>query len=342
MQLPYSLFSGAAALAVLALATVMQPEAATAEERNPVAIEEWPVPFEGHPRDPFAVSGDEIWFVGQQGNYLARLTPSRGAFTRYALPDSSGPHNLLVGDNGIVWYAGNLAGYIGRFDPERGDLHKVLMPDPAARDPHTMVFDADQSHIWFTVQNGNFVGRLTIEGKQVDLIPVPTEGARPYGIRMAPDGTPWIALVGTNKLASVDPKTLRLTEYEIPAAEARPRRLEVTPDGRVWYADYARGRLGLYDPAKRQFRDWEMPSGSGSYPYGMALDASGRVWLVETGAQPNLFVGFDTASERFVSITPIPSGGSAVRHMDYHRPTGTVWFGTDEETIGRAAVEPGS
>jgi hypothetical protein len=31
-----------------------------------------------------------------------------------------------------------------------------------------------------------------------------------------------------------------------------------------------------------------------------------------------------------------------VRHMDYEEETGTVWFGTDTEMIGRAIVRPDS
>ncbi len=323
--------------AVLCLA-LAGPPAGAADAINPIEIEEWEVPFGGRPRDPFAAGGDEIWFVGQSGHYLARFTPSTGKFQKHELPDRPGPHNLIVGSDGVVWYAGNRKGYIGRSDPVSGKIEKIAMPDSAAGDPHTLVFDAGERHIWFTVQGGNFVGRLTLAGRAVDLIRVPTSYARPYGIKVAPDGTPWIVLLGTNKLASVDPGTLELTEYAIPAEGARPRRLEITSDGRIWYADYSRGYLGLYDPREKSFREWALPSGGRSRPYGMALDEDGRVWLVETGVSPNLFVGFDTQSERVISVTPIPSGAGSVRHMDYHAPTGTVWFGTDRGTLGRARV----
>jgi virginiamycin B lyase len=39
-----------------------------------------------------------------------------------------------------------------------------------------------------------------------------------------------------------------------------------------------------------------------------------------------------------ISVTEIPSGAGTVRHMDYHAPTSSVWFGTDHETLGRANV----
>jgi len=305
---------------------------------NPVSIQEWPVPYGGHTRDPYAVGGDEIWFVGQGGNYLARFTPSSGKFFKRDLPDSPGPHNLIVGRDGIVWYAGNRRGYIGRYDVAADRIDKISMPDRTAFDPHTLVFDASQENIWFTVQHGNFVGRLNVKSRKVDLIDVPSEGARPYGIKIAPDGTPWAVLVGTNKLAVVDPVGLTMREVILPAAGARPRRLEITRDGRIWYADYRRGFLGLYDPLSRRFDEWALPSGDDAEPYGMASDKAGRIWLVETGVTPNRLIGFDSTRGKIFSITPIPSGAGSVRHMHYYEPGNGVWFATDEDTLGRFNV----
>lgn len=311
-----------------------------AAEQATVDIKEWKVPWEkSRPRDPYAESAASVWFVGQRSGYLARLDVDSGKMTKVDLEPGSGPHNLIVGTDGVVWYAGNRKTLIGRYDPKTEKLEKIPMPDSAARDPHTLVFDG-KGHIWFTVQGGNFIGRLNMESRKVDLIPSGTPLSRPYGIKVGPDGAVWVALFGTHKLAKIDPETLGLTEVELPRTAARPRRLEVGSDGRVWYVDYARGRLGVYDPQSKQFKEWELPAGETSRPYGMAMDSKGRVWMVATGPEPNLFIGFDPEKEEFFSSTPVPSGGGTVRHMHYHAPSGTVWFGTDTNFIGRAVVEP--
>ena len=169
------------------------------------------------------------------------------------------------------------------------------------------------------------------------MIPVPTRRSRPYGIVVAPNGIVWVALLGTDKLASVDPGTLKLTEHNVTSG-ARPRRVDVTPDGRIYYTDFDRGFLGRLDPKTNELDEWALPGGEDSRPYGMAVDRQGRVWLVETGVSPNTFVGFDPAKNAITSITPIPSGAGSVRHMHYYAVSGTVWFGTDENTIGRAVV----
>lgn len=327
-----------ALVAMLLLANV----AASQAPNDSVTIDEWLVPYaESRPRDPYAESATSVWFVGQRTGYLANFDVESGEFTKVDLKEGSGPHNLIVGADGIVWYAGNRNALIGRYDPSTGEIEEIDMPDPQARDPHTLVFDAAGENIWFTVQGGNMVGRLDVDTRKVDLVSAELEGSRPYGIKTGPDGSVWVVLFGTNRLAHLDPETLDLNEIELPRDGARPRRLEVLPDGRVWYVDYAGGRLGVYDPRTAAFEEWLMPQGEGARPYGMAADSSGMLWMVATGVQPNEFLGFDPATEAFLPATEIESGGGTVRHMHYHEPSGSVWFGTDTNYLGRAIVEPG-
>ena len=305
---------------------------------SPVDIREWLVPWEdSRPRDPYVASDGVVWFVGQRGHYVASLDPASGEFRRIDLDLGTGPHNLIVDEGGMVWYAGNLARHIGIVDPASGDITKIEMPEESARDPHTLTFDS-AGDIWFTVQHGNFVGRLSRPGREVSLKVVPTAKARPYGIVVDQDDVPWAVEFGSHKLLKIDLDDLSLTEIDLPNTGSRPRRLGITSDGNVWYVDYALGTLGRYDPANSEFREWPLPHGADSKPYGMAVDRNDRIWLVETGVSPNRFVGFDTTTEKFVSSSEIPSGGGAVRHMNYFEPRGEVWFGTDTNYIGRAIV----
>lgn len=325
-------------LTVVCVSALLWPAGTAAVAAQGVRIEEWPVPWaDTRPRDPYVQHEDRIWFVGQRGDYLAYLVPSTGAFERYDLEPGAGPHNLIVEESGAVWYAGNRAAHIGKLDPSTGEIVEYAMPDPAARDPHTLAFDSE-GDIWFTVQGGNFVGKLTTATGEVRLIPVPTERARPYGIVVDPNDRPWIVEFGSYKIATVDPATMELEEIPLPRRAARPRRIALTSDGAVWYVDYANGFLGRLDPRTREVREWAVPAGSGARPYAMAADDEDRLWFVETGIQPNRMVGFDPRTEEFFSITEIESGGGTVRHMVFYGPTREIWFGTDANTVGRAAI----
>ncbi|WP_405282369.1 lyase [Gaopeijia maritima] len=335
-----------ATLASLPLVTLVLPPEVAAQET--LAIDEWEVPWaESRPRDPYVAPDGRVWFVGQRSHYAAVLDPASGEFTRYDLLEGAGPHNLIVDDEGTVWYAGNADRHIGRLDPATGEIERFDMPDERARDPHTLLFGADDD-IWFTVQGGNFVGHFDPSSGDVELVEAPsTEGrggqpgsSRPYGIKLDSEGRPWIVLFNTNKVATVDPETMELVTFDLPDETTRPRRLEIDSRDDVWYVDYANGRLGRLDTDTGEVTEWDNPGGSDSRPYGMAIDADDRVWFVETGHQPNTFVGFDPATEEFFSITEVGSGGGAIRHMYYDADENVVWFGTDANTVGRATLPP--
>jgi virginiamycin B lyase len=303
-------------------------------------ITEWTVPWPNtRPRDPYVdpLHPERVWFVGQRDDYAAYLEPANGTFTRFELLPGSGPHNLIVSD--VVWYAGNGDGHIGKLDPASGGIQRFNMPDAAADDPHTLIFDSS-GDIWFTVQSGNFAGKLTTSTGAVRLVRIPTANSRPYGIDLDSTQTPWIVLFGTNKVARVDRDTFAVREFTLPRSATRPRRIAVTSDDLVWYVDYAQGYLGRLDPTTGAVQEWRSPAGSSAGPYGMASDHLDRLWYVETGVQPNRLIGFDPAQGEFVSTTAIPSGGLVVRHLHFDAPTRTLWFGTDRNTIARARLEP--
>jgi len=200
-----------------------------------------------------------------------------------------------------------------------------------------MVFD-QAGDIWFTVQKGNFIGKLTTADGTIELIPVASKKAQPSGIIVDRDNMPWAVAFGSNKLLQIFPATMTIAEIDLPDVKSRPRRLVSTSNGDIWYADFELGRLGRYRPVNNDFAEWSMPGGDDSRPYGMAVDRNDRIWIVETGSKPNRFVGFDTASGSFLNESDIPSGAGSVQHMFYYEAAGEVWFGTDSNYIGRAKV----
>lgn len=303
-----------------------------------VDIREWEVPYtDSRPRDPYVAPDGSVWFVGQKSDYVGKLDPATGEFSRIELDQGTGPHTIIVGEDGTAWIAGNMKAYIGKIAPGATEVEVITLNDPRATDPHTMDFTSD-GDIWFTMQVSNRIGKLDVETNQFEILEVETGGARPYGLVVDADDRPWVALLGTNKLATVDPATMQVREITLPREGAHPRRLEVSSDGAVWYVDYSEGFLGRYDPESEGFEEWALPGGSDARPYGMAIDSQDRIWVVETGPSPNLFVGFDPQTGEFFSRTAIPSGGGTVRHMYFHEPSGAVWFGTDTNMIGRAQV----
>ena len=129
----------------------------------------WSTPWDKtRPRDPYADQQGRVWFVGQVGNYVARLDPRTGDFKRYEIDPGTHPHDLVVDRRGMVWFTGNANGRIVRLDPATGKLTTFPMPDPSVRDPHTMVFDR-KGDAWFTAQDAGVVRHRPLEtGREVD------------------------------------------------------------------------------------------------------------------------------------------------------------------------------
>jgi virginiamycin B lyase len=305
----------------------------TSAEAQSLAVREWPVEWQGRPRDPDVDRQGRVWFVGQVGNYIGMFDPATEAFRRFDLEERTLPHNLIVAEDGGVWYAGNGNGRIGRLDPETGQARVIRMPDEAARDPHTLLFDGD-GNIWFSVQQGGFIGRLAMSSGDVRLIAT-GENTRPYGVARDSRGRAWVNLFGTNRLAVVDPAAFTHRELATPRESARTRRVIVDSRDAVWYTDFAGGMIGRLDPETGAAKEWPSPGGEGSQPYAMVVDDQDRVWYSECARGAAHLVGFDPRTEQFVHRTPV---SACIRHMVVHGPTRTIWFGTDANNIGRAVL----
>ena len=304
------------------------------------AVKEWTVPWEKtRPRDPYVDQQGKVWFVGQGGNYVARLDPATGEFKQFTIDAGTYPHNLVVDRHNTVWFTGNRNGRIVKLAAATGKLTTYHMPDSTVRDPHTMIFD-QKGDAWFTAQQAGVVGKLTVGDGKIRLWRFEKD-SRPYGIVIDAKGRPWFDLFGTNKIGTIDPATGEAKEYTLPNERARPRRIALTADGIVWYGDYTRGYLGRLDPATGKIDEYPMPSGPASLPYAMTTDDQDRIWVAETGVKPNRLVAFDAKKRTWVASAPVGENApNTVRHMIFDKTTRQIWFGSDQNTIGRAKVPP--
>jgi virginiamycin B lyase len=302
-----------------------------------VKIDEWLTPSKpAYPHDPAVAPDGSIWYTGQRANVVGRFDPKTEQFKEFTLPTpNSGPHGLQADKDGNIWYTGNAAGLIGKIDPKTGKITEYKMPNPKAKDPHTIAFLPDGRMI-FTVQAGNFVGTLDPKAPDgnIKLVESPTANSRPYGVRLDSKGVPYLDEFNSNRIASVDPKTMIITEYPLPAKEARPRRIAIGKDDTVWYGDYSRGYLGHLDPKTGKVEEFKSPGGEESKPYAIDVTADGAIWYVETGDEAkNVLVRFNPETKKF-QTWPIPSGGGTVRNMEIDK-AGNLWLA--ESGVGKIA-----
>jgi virginiamycin B lyase len=314
-------------------------------------IQSFDVPWgrEGRPRDAAVSPTDgSVYFVGQAGdepvgNYVARLDPKTGAFKKFQLEKGTNPHTCLVDSKGNVWYTGNRNGTLGRINPVTGEIKVFKITDSTVRDPHTMVFDKD-GNIWFTAQQTNAIGFFNVKNESFRIVkpPIPAGSTRrstnPYGIVLDSKGRPWFNLFATNMIGTIDPVTFELNTYRVGNDSTTNRRIAITSDDKIYYTDYRRGRLGFLDPVTGRTEDWALPGGPGSLPYGMIIDDQDRVWVNESGLQPNKLVGFDPKSKKFFHNSVIPGERNTVRHMFFDKKTKQIWWAMDAGQVWKIDV----
>jgi virginiamycin B lyase len=283
-----------------------------------IRMREWKVPQLGQrARDPVQTADGSIWYCGQFGNVVGRINPDTGEVWEYTLPDKALPHSITPDSQGNIWYTGNGNGTVGKLDPKTGKITEYKMPDPAAKDPHTAVFDS-KGTMYFSLQVANMIGRLVPSTGEIKLVTVPRKNSRPYGIKVAADGSLWVSCNGSNCVLKVDPDTLAIKQFELPEGTT-VRRLDIASDGTIWYVNSGLGRLGRLDPKTGVYKEWMSPSGAKSHPYAIAV-VNDIVWYNESAQRPDALVRFDPKTEKFQSWA-IPSGNiysGILRHM---RPT---------------------
>lgn len=307
-----------------------------------ISFREWKVPQLGQrARDPVESADGSIWYCGQFGNVVGRINPKTGEVWEYTLPDKALPHSVTPDRDGNIWYTGNGNGTVGKLDPKSGRITEYKMPDPAAKDPHTAVFD-EKGRMFFTLQVSNMIGRLIPSTGDIKLVTLTRKNSRPYGIKVAADGSLWVSCNGSNCLLNVDPETLAVREFNLPEGST-VRRLDIAGDGMLWYVNSGLGRLGRMDPKTGQYKEWPSPSGPKSHPYAIAV-VDGIVWYNESTQRPDTLVRFDPATEKFQSW-PIPSGsiyGGILRHMRPTRDGNLLIHQTSTNRIYEVSVKAGT
>lgn len=272
-----------------------------------IDIIEWTVPTLGQrARDPIEAPDGSIWWTGMWASLTGRLDPETGIMEEYRLPPTSRPHTIVPDSDGNIWYTGNSNATIGKLDPTSGEVTEFKTQ---ASDPHSATFHPN-GNLYFTAQRSGMLGRLnpsTGDIKEVDSEP------RPYGIKVADDGTVWIAFNGTNKIGAMDPDTMEVNYYDIPNERTRVRRLDLDSEGMVWFVNSTQGKIGRLDPVTGDITQWDSPSGASSHPYALAV-INDVIWYNESGMRPDALVRFNPESGSFQSWA-IPSGVGIVRNV---------------------------
>ncbi|AUA14974.1 alpha/beta hydrolase fold domain-containing protein [Streptomyces sp. SID8382] len=232
-----------------------------------------------------------LWFTEYGTHRIGRITVD-GAVSSFVPPTAGGgPYGIAAGPDGAMWFTLSAADRIGRITMD-GDITEypasgVTEPrapgatqHPAPRTfPSAMAAGPDGA-MWFTLNQGNAIGRITMDGLTT-AHPLPTEAAAPVGIAQGPDGALWFTEIGAGQIGRITVDGT-VTEYPLPDRQARPHAVTGGPDGALWFTEWGRGGVGRITTDGR-ITAYDLPRAD-CEPHGIAA-YDGALWCaLETGS----------------------------------------------------------
>lgn len=154
------------------------------------------------------------------------------------------------------------------------DEWRVPFENSRPRDPYV----ADDGHVWFVGQTGNYVGWLDPETGEFGRHPLP-EGAGPHNLVIDDDGFIWYAGNRDSHIGRMDPASGEIERIDMPERRARdPHTLVFNNDGDIWFTLQGANLVGFLDTEARAVSLIEVPTPR-SRPYGIVVDDDNRPWL---------------------------------------------------------------
>ena len=206
-----------------------RPQGAVVTGSAQASFREWQIPSRPFPHDPYAAADGSLWYSGMarkcawpprskigsvQGISTERQRPLDRTALSATAPAISGSRRIIA----VISASSTQR-------PARSP--NTRFPAAAIR---TRLCSTSRASSGSPSRADNLIGRLDPSSGEVKTVPVPTQGALPYGMVVSSKGVPFFAEFGSNKIASIDPKTMQITEYTLPNRNSQPRRIAITSD----------------------------------------------------------------------------------------------------------------
>ena len=275
--------------------------------------------------------------------------PPGGAFTKRGLPAPYGltisraPHSLAEGPDGRFYLTDSIGSAITVFNPKDASFKSHDIGGDVLY-PHTVRADA-KGIIWFSIAFSDQVGRFDPATGKTDVINLPKTpsfGAAgttvPYGMAVSPvDGSVWYTKLASDKIGRIDPKTLKVTEFDSPVMGPRRHRFDAA--GYLWVSGFSSGDIARVDITNMDSKVYQLPRyapGEIPAPYALAVNPYTQdIWVNDT--MVDVAWRFIRDEERFVAY-PMPLKGTYTRDFTF---TKDGWACSSNNPIPASALEGG-
>jgi len=202
-------------------------------------------------------------------------------------PDGSpsfGANYVAADKRGTLWFTIYNDDALGEISAD--GIRKYPLPKTAT--PHAGPFyiatNPVDGSMWFTQAR---VGKVATfdpcnPAKIVEYAVTPN---LEWGLTVA-HGSVWVAVVGPNAIAQVDPATHKVALHVLPTHGGHPEFVAAGPDGRIWFTEAGYGgfppgsKIGALDPASGKIVEYVLPTKESS-PQQIVAGPDGNMWFTE-------------------------------------------------------------
>ncbi len=251
------------------------------------ALREFPLPQPGSYPGQLALdtATGAVWVTERDGNRLARLDPTVGAWAEFVIPTgASEPWGLALDGDGSLWFAETAGNKIGRLDLDGGTIEEY---GGLTADSEPWGVAVADGYVWFTERAGNNIGRLDSTTGTLVEYPLNVAGSRPSGLSASSvsfSGVTlwylWFAEPGSNLLGRMrlgDPKVYDLAPR---TAYSAPQDV-VWEGGTPWITELAANKIATFGFGTTSLWTEVAVTTPDSEPYGITLQGSDLVWFTE-------------------------------------------------------------
>lgn len=259
---------------------------------------------------------------GQDGTAKATVT-----IYDVGYPDSWAHDMVIEPATGAAWVGDYPYDELVRIDPVTGEQKRYKLPTKGGG-MHTLHFDT-QGKLWITLQLADMVASFDPKNESFQLYRGFRQGSLIHSfaydeqglVSFDKQGRMWLSEFGTNSVASLNPETGEIKEYDLLGEEGHTYGIALDSKDRVWFTKYVENIYGMLDPASGQVIEKQLPRAE-SAPHRMCIDDADRLWIPNSSY--STLVRYDIATDTLEEFD-LPDKDVFPYASRYDGATGTVW-----------------